>query len=289
MSVRFAHSFVSVRLPALLAGMGSVGAFGGERLAVSLGLPVRARVHAIVGDSLVRVPGSELREHPVLDFLADLLDAVGAPSPGFMVDLNFGFPRGAGLWDRAVDAALAVVVARAFLEPEGVLSDEVVESVLGTELAGAVGVAVSGGVRWLPEGPNWECDSSKLMLFAPSLDFSTAFASMSLERHTFTADEVGQLLARSARVSAALAGAGDPGEEATVYLSLSGELAPSSLEMITWLAAQGVSAFPLALGQSVATLADVPKQVAQQAQAAGWEVDSYEVGQSGAEIVTVAD
>ncbi|MBV7364078.1 hypothetical protein KRX54_06550 [Actinomycetaceae bacterium TAE3-ERU4] len=309
MSLRFESSYVSASVPAVFAGLGSLGGLpeSGFGLGIALEARTRVRARAIVGESEVIVTDGKRttrfgEEHVVLRAIRQLLEALEAPQPGFRIELNHGFALSRGFGDQAVEIACAITILRALITPAELLDDSFCARCTADliDTFGPVKTALDGGIIGYQNGeyvsyssPESKAENMCFTCFVPRFEVSLAGVKNALVHADFSALEVSQLISKATYLGFSLGN--DNGALSSSILAedlyvrdILREHCGASVAMIDWLSQLGYGAFMPGFGATVAVMGKLEETVLADAREAGWAVEVFEISLTGAQIVTVS-
>lgn len=232
------------------------------------------------------------------------LDRAGAPQVGVKMRCTNRIPHSRGMGSSASAIVAGILLARALIGREDVLTDEEV-LMIGTELEGHpdnVAPAIAGGatIAWVDNGRPGAVSLSvphtiAPVVFIPDFKLATEKARSALPQvvaHTDARFNV----ARAALLSALLSGQARSVGQASFHDLLMDatadvlhqeyrrEAMEPSLALVDWLRNAGIAATVSGAGPTVLAVEMVPDEICADARSAGWKVMALDVPSKGAAI-----
>ena len=271
-----------VSVPGSIAGLGS----GYHVLAVAVGPVQRTVVRAVAGDSRIMglgplERGMNPRDHGTVRAALTLLDRVGAPQVGLLLQCLSRLPAGSGLGGHAADVATGLVAVRGMLgSPPGLGDEDLVDMAveLGVDRVRAR-AALFGGAALGDAEVAWTVPTSSSLTpvaFVPNfaLDEQLRVPESQVVRYPDA-----QASAQSLGLQVALlTGALQPDREllmAATQNAMSRDQgpppSPASAALVEWLRKQSVPAFTSGQGPAVVSLSPVSDRIIESAARSGWQ------------------
>ncbi|WP_270772707.1 homoserine kinase [Pauljensenia sp. OF14-1SRA] len=305
--MRVTEEFVAVRVPATSANLGP----GFDSMGLALNLWDEVAVHATSGvHTSVTVEGEGAgniatgEDNLVVQAMRLALDRAGAPQVGVKMRCTNRIPHSRGMGSSASAIVAGILLARALIGREDVLTDEEV-LMIGTELEGHpdnVAPAIAGGatIAWVDNGRPAAVSLSvptaiAPVVFIPDFELATEKARSALPQ-VVTHTDARFNVARAALLSALLSGQARSVGQASFHDLLMDatadvlhqeyrrEAMEPSLALVDWLRNAGIAATVSGAGPTVLAMETVPDEICQDARSAGWKVMTLDVPSKGAAI-----